>query len=186
MLFAVPRAASAEWYLTPMAGITFNGNTTLLDLEHAADKVHLQLGGAATLVGSGLFGVEAITVFTPWFFRDGEPALLEHGRSFALMGNAVATLPQHLTEYSLRPFVSGGFGLLRASQSGLLPLTSNLTGYNIGVGAVGFLSPRTGVRFDLRYYSSLRRPEQDDAVPALGRVHLSYVTASVGIVLRRR
>jgi hypothetical protein len=181
-LVAIPAAAAAEWHLTPMAGITFHGNTTLLDLEGATGKAHVQVGGAATLVGSGILGVEAITVFTPRFFRDGNPDLLKHGRSFALMGNAVLTTPRHLTEYSLRPFVSGGFGLLRASQLGLLPLTSNLAGYNIGIGAVGFLSPRTGVRFDLRYYSSLHRPDQGPV--ALGRVHLSYVTASVGLVLR--
>ena len=175
--------AAAEWHLTPMGGITFHGDTSLLDLEGATGKAHMQVGGAVTLVGSGIVGVEAITVFTPSFFRDKEPDLLRHGRSFALMGNAVLTAPRHLTEYSLRPFVSGGFGLLRASQLGLLPLTSNLGGFNIGVGAVGFLSPRTGLRFDLRYYSSLHRPDQGPG--AFGRVHLNYLTASVGLVLRR-
>lgn len=188
VVIAVPSAASAEWHFTPMVGYTFKGNTTLLDFELAAGKVHKQVGGAVTLVGSGLFGVEAITVFTPSFFRnDAAPEiLLEHGRSFALMGNVVLTAPKRWTEYSLRPFVSGGFGLLRASQvdlAGTLPVESNLGGFNIGVGAVGFLSQRTGLRFDLRYYSSLNRPDQGPV--AFGPVHLSYMTASVGVVLRR-
>jgi hypothetical protein len=95
-------------------------------------------------------------------------------------------VPKRWTEYSLRPFVSGGFGWLRASQvdiSGTLPVESNLGGYNIGAGAVGFLSQRTGLRFDLRYYSSLNRPDQGPV--AFGPVHLSYLTASIGVVLRR-
>ncbi|MDQ3213534.1 MAG: hypothetical protein M3Q85_12720 [Acidobacteriota bacterium] len=180
--------ASAEWHFTPMAGASFLGNTTLLDPEIATGKVHVQVGGAATLVGSGVFGVEGITVFIPSFFR-GEPPpapLLKHGRSVALMGNAVLTAPRRWTEYGLRPFVSGGFGLMRASQldiAGLLPVTSNFAGYNVGIGAVGFLSQRRGLRFDLRYYSSLNRPDQGPV--ALGRVHLSYMTASVGLILRR-
>jgi hypothetical protein len=180
--------ASAEWLFAPMVGITFHGDTSLVDPQLAAGKSHLQVGGAVTLVGSGLLGVEAVTVFTPSFFRNdaGPDILLEHGRSFALMGNVVLTAPKRWTEYSLRPFVSGGFGLLRASQldvSGVTPVESNLGGYNIGVGAVGFLSQRTGLRFDLRYYSSLNRPDQGPI--AFGPVHLSYLTASIGVVLRR-
>jgi hypothetical protein len=187
-LIGVPAVASAEWLFAPMVGITFHGDTSLVDPQLAAEKSHLQVGGAVTLVGSGLFGVEAIMVFTPSFFRnDANPAIqLEHGRSFALMGNVVLTAPKRWTEYSLRPFVSGGLGLLRASQldvSGALPVESNLGGYNIGAGAVGFLSQRTGLRFDLRYYSSLNRPDQ--GAVALGPVHLSYMTASIGVVLRR-
>ena len=117
---------------------------------------------------------------------------LKYGRTFALMGNAVFTLPKRWTEYSLRPFVSGGLGLMRASlldapplpTSGpLLPVESNIAGYNVGGGAVGFLSQRTGVRFDFRYYSSLHRPDQGPV--AFGPVHLSYFTASIGFVLRR-
>jgi hypothetical protein len=181
-----PAHASAEWYLAPMAGITFHGSTTLVDLEDAAGKAHLHVGGAVSLVGPGVLGVEAITVFTPSFFRDGKPELLRHGRSFALMGNVMLTAPRRLTEYSLRPFLSGGFGVMRASQldvSGALPVESNFGAYNIGGGAVGFLSPRTGIRFDLRYYSSLNRPDQGPV--AFGPVHLSYMTASIGVVLRR-
>jgi hypothetical protein len=187
-LIGVPAAASAEWLFAPMVGLTFHGDTSLVDPQLAAAKSHRQVGGAVTLVGSGLFGVEAVTVFTPSFFRnDANPdILLEHGRSFALMGNVVLTAPKRWTEYSLRPFVSGGFGLLRASlldTRGKVAFESNLGGYNIGAGAVGFLSQRTGLRFDLRYYSSLNRPDQ--GAVAFGPVHLSYLTASIGVVLRR-
>lgn len=190
---SVPAAAvAADWYLTPAVGATFHGNTSVVDLEGGAAKIHLQVGGSAGLVTSGVVGVEAVTVFTPAFFRGQSPSKLKYGRTFALMGNAVFTLPRRWTEYSLRPFVSGGLGVMRASlldnpplinTGALLPVKSNFAGYNVGGGAVGFLSARTGVRFDLRYYSSLHRPDQGPV--AFGRVHLSYLTASVGIVLRR-
>ena len=186
---ALPTHASAEWHFTPMAGASFLGNTTLLDPEMGSDKVHLQVGGAVALVGSGLLGVEGVTVFIPSFFRGESSVLgqpLEHGRSFALMGNVVVTAPQRFTEYGLRPFVSGGLGLMQASsldRPGLLRVASRFAGYNIGIGAVGFLSQRRGVRFDVRYYSSLNRPDQGPV--ALGRVHLSYMTASIGLVLRK-
>lgn len=184
LLLAVPASAAAEWHFTPMVGATFRGTTTIIDLEQGAGKRHLQAGGAVALVGDGLFGVEAITVFTPSFFRGDGPPLLEHGRTIALMGNAVFTLPKRMTEYSLRPFVSGGFGVMSSStQNQLLPVRSNLPGYNIGAGAIGFLSERVGLRFDLRSYRSVHKPY--DGPVSIGPVRLSYLTASIGVVYRR-
>jgi hypothetical protein len=199
-LAAAPRSAAAEWHFTPMVGLTFRGNTSLVDNEFATDKLHKHFGGAVSRLGEGVLGVEGVFVSTPGFFRgDGRcpeaitvcPSvdrvkLVETSRSFALMGNGVLTVPRRWTEYSLRPFVSGGLGLMHASESdplGFFSVRSNLAGFNIGGGAVGFLSARTGVRFDLRYYSTLHRVEQGPV--SIGRVHLSYMTASVGVVIRR-
>jgi hypothetical protein len=185
-VLAIPAAAAAEWDLTPMFGYAFHGNTSIVDLEDATGTLHRQIGGAATLLGKGLVGAEGITVYAPAFFRRDDLKLVEQGRSFALMGNAVLTVPRRWTENSLRPFVSGGVGLMRVSvvdTKGVLTVHSNLAGFNIGGGAVGFLSPRTGVRFDLRYYSTLDRT--DEGPVAFGPVHLNYLTASIGLVLRR-
>ena len=185
LVAGAPAVAAADWHFTPMAGVTFHGNTNIIDFEQATTRVHSQFGGAVTLLGDGPIGVEAIYVQTHRFFQHDD-SLVVKGRSLALMANAVLTTPRRWTEYSLRPFVSGGLGFMHASlldASGLLPVRSNLGAFNVGGGAVGFLSPRTGLRFDLRYYSNLH-PIDQGAV-AFGRVHLSYMTASVGIVLRR-
>ena len=102
------------------------------------------------------------------------------------MGNVLMTTPRRWTEYSLRPFLSGGFGLvhvLNTDVAKVFPFDSNLPAFNIGGGAIGFLSKRTGLRFDLRYYSNLAR--SDEGPVAVGRVHIRYMTASVGVVLRR-
>ena len=57
-----------------------------------------------------------------------------------------------------------------------------LRGVNVGGGAIGFLTEKTGLRFDVRYHSTLNRLE---GAPAFGAAHVRYVTASVGIVIRR-
>jgi hypothetical protein len=194
-LLAAPRMAAAEWHVTPMIGVTFSGKTTLVDLQQAAGQRHVDFGGAVTLLGAGVFGAEAIVVFTPGFFQadqsrlaaDPPPPELKSSRTTAIMGNAVLTTPRRWTEYSLRPFVSGGFGLLHATQTqaieALPPLHAGMAGFNVGGGAVGFLSKATGVRFDLRYYGSVHGTDQGPV--AVGLVRLHYMAAAVGVVIRR-
>jgi len=197
VLFALPGTAAAEWQFTPFVGLTFRGSTSIADIETVDDKpaserVHKHFGGAVSFLGGGILGVETIFNWTPGFFQQEDLGLVETSRSIALMGNLVVTAPRRLTEYSLRPFISGGFGLLkpfvRQSPVGgteALPVVDlNLFGYNIGGGAVGFFSQRTGVRFDLRYYSTVR-PTDEGGVTIEDRVRLRYMTASIGVVFRR-
>jgi hypothetical protein len=185
LVVTVPRIAAAEWQFTPMIGSTFAGNTSIV-LNDASRRTHKNFGGAVSLLGGGLFGVEAVSIYTPGFFQPDSFNLVKSSRAFTLMGNAVLTVPRRWTEYSLRPVVSGGFGLMHASHldiAAFFPVHSNMAGFNVGGGAVGFLSKRTGVRFDLRYFSSLHRTEQEAV--SFGRTHLSYMTGSIGVVLRR-
>lgn len=186
----------AEWHIIPFIGFTLAGKTTAIDPQLATGKRHVDFGGTVTLLGSGILGAETTVVFTRRFFQtdrtsldtDVPPPSITNGRATAVMGNVVLTAPRRLTEYSLRPFVSGGFGLMRASRTDeakLFLLHANQAGFNIGAGAVGFLSQRTGVRFDVRYYSTLHRAPPgpvviDDVSPAL-----HYVTLTVGLVIRR-
>jgi hypothetical protein len=185
----VPGTARADWLLSPLLGLTFKGDTTLLDHEQATSMVHWSLGGAVTVLGAGPLGVEGLVVYTPGFFQQDDPTIVEivDSRALALMGNVVLTTPRSWNEYGLRPFVSGGIGLLYASASAadavnVLPVSAKLLGYNVGGGAMGFLTERTGLRFDLRYFSNLR--PTDDTENAIGRVHLSYWTGNVGVVFR--
>jgi hypothetical protein len=199
-LLALPRAAAAEWQFTPMIGFTFAGKTTLLDLQQAAGKRHTDFGGGVTLLGEGVIGAEVVVVFVPGFFEtaraplsaDVPPPDLESSRTIAAMANVVLTTPRRWTEYSLRPFVSAGFGVLHSSETFasnavtpvvLFPVHAGMAGFNIGGGAVGFLTKKTGVRFDLRYYSSLH--DTDKGTMAIGLARLHYMSASVGLVIRR-
>jgi hypothetical protein len=187
-LFVVASAqtAAAEWHFTPMVGITFLGETSLLNSDLAAGKVHRNFGGSVALLGSGVLGVEGLFVWTPGFFTGRPEGLVTRSRSIAAMGNVVITTPRRWTEYSLRPFISGGLGIIHTSRTeDVFPDNRVIPGFNIGGGAVGFLSKRTGLRFDFRYESSLARSDAGGAPIGFGRVHIRYMTASVGVVLRR-
>jgi hypothetical protein len=99
------------------------------------------------------------------------------------MGNAVLTAPRRYTEYGLRPLVSGGLGLLRAWEADpVINANASLLGFNIGGGAIGFFTARTGVRFDLRYYANVHRALPEGT--ALAPKHLRYMVLSVGLVFR--
>jgi hypothetical protein len=193
-VLALPRTVAAEWHITPLIGFTFAGKTTIFDPQVATGKRHVNFGGAVTKLGAGVLGAEAIVVLTPGFFQTEHTPLetdvprvdISSSRTLAVMGNIVLTTPRRWTEYFLRPVVSGGFGVLRASKTelnDLLSVHTNFAGFNIGGGAVGFFSQRTGVRFDLRYYSTVHGT--DHGPVAIGDVHLRYMTASVGVVIRR-
>jgi hypothetical protein len=204
-ILASPQAAHAEWHFTPFIGVAFKGNTTINDLELATGDKHATLGGTVTWLGGGIFGAEGVFEIVPGFFQGkpgrtdsaGDPIssdLIGSSRVTALMGNIVLTAPRRYTEYFLRPFVSGGFGLLRVAKTEapagqdveVFPLEANFAGFNIGGGVIGFFSQRTGVRFDVRYFSTLHDTERDPVVTARGDpVHLRYMTASIGVVIRR-
>ena len=180
-----------------MLGVTFRGNTNIVDIQNATHLSHKEFGAAVTVLTKGLFGVEGVLSFTPGFFhadrpqRDGEalPTAGFIGRSYALavMGNVVVAAPRRYTEYFLRPFVSGGAGLLRASVTDAATLGSIASGarvgFNVGGGAIGFLTQHTGVRFDLRYYSNVHSSEPRGATVG-GPLHLRYLVLSVGLVFR--
>ena len=191
LLLAVAGPASAEWQFTPMIGLTMFGDTSLVDLKQATDKGHRQFGGAVSWLGGGLFGVEGLVQWTPGLFERDDVSFaipqefVQNSRSLVAMGNIVLTLPRRWTEYGLRPFFSGGFGVMHVKNEdlGIFPFSLNLAAFNVGGGAVGFFTTRTGVRFDVRYHSTLRAT--DHGPVATGDVHLRYMTASIGLVLRR-
>jgi hypothetical protein len=197
LLLAPCVAAASEWQITPMIGVTFHGNTSIVDIENATGAAHKEFGGAVTVLSQGIFGAEGVVSITPGFFhverpsRDGEPlgtaGLVTSSYAFAAMGNVVIAAPRRYTEYFLRPFVSAGVGVLRASVTDKAGLgqtaTGTRAGFDIGGGAVGFLTEHTGVRFDLRYYSNLHHSPPRGA--AVGPVHLRYMVASIGLVFRR-
>ncbi len=192
LLAACASEAAAEWQFVPIAGLTVLGSTSMVDPELGTGKRHLHAGGVVSWLSRGIIGVEALTVWTPNFFEGdptsdslldpgANPVQVEGSRAVSLMANVVVTLPQRWTEYGLRPFISGGFGLMHAKNGDeLFPTTVNVRGVNIGGGAVGFLTNKTGLRFDVRYHSTLNRLEG-----ALSDAHLRYVTASIGLVIRR-
>jgi hypothetical protein len=188
-LLAVPATAHAEWHITPMIGVTLAGKTSFQDLDKGTGKAHPALSISGMWLSKSIFGVEAFGHITPRLFENGG-TLVTSSRSTVLMGNLVVTAPRKLTEYFLRPFASGGFGLLRVFERAepifgerVLDIHANLAGFNIGGGAIGFLTQDVGVRFEFRYFGTLHAT--DRGFEAIGPAHLRYTTASVGVVIRR-
>jgi hypothetical protein len=192
-----PASSAAEWQFAPFVGLTFKGSTTLVDLEAATGTTHWNFGGAATLLGGGPLGLEAVYLHTPGFFERDEkdldainlPASITESRVYALMGNAVLTIPRRWNRYGLRPYLSGGLGLIHVTSQDQLdnvPIRLNLLGMNIGGGGVGFLSDRVGLRFDLRYFRKVQGPDEEGLQPpvSFGPIRLRYWTLSTGVVLK--
>ena len=193
LVVAAPRPAFADWQFTPFFGFTFKGNTTLVDLEDAVGRTHWNFGGAVTVLGRWPIGAEAYFVYTPGLFNHkgvGGPPTLDAGidssRSFAFMGNAVLAAPRSWNEYGLRPFISGGLGALHATEidkTTVFTVKRTIPAYNIGGGAIGFLTDNTGLRFDLRFIRNLLN--QDEPLAFSQKLHLRYWTASIGVVIKK-
>ncbi len=177
--------ASAEWFITPFIGMKFGGDTNFVDLERGASNAKLTIGVTAGLVSEGMLGVEADFGYSPRFFERSSGSLVARSQVLTLMGNLILTAPSGLTGYSLRPFVSGGGGLMHVGiddVANVFDVDSDLFGVNIGGGATGGLSARTSVRFDLRYFKSITN--EDQARVGFGSTSLSFWRAAVGLTIR--
>jgi len=184
-LSCVPSAtANADFLFTPFLGSTFGGDTTLLDLDGATSAKHWTFGGSAAWLSDQIFGVEADFAMTPGFFENATgTGLVVSSRVTTLTGNVIAALPLSVTRESLRPYVTGGLGLLRASAEDLIGLNEggNWVGLQFGAGAIGFINDRTGVRFDLRSSRSLSR---DATLLGERKSKLSFWRVTVGVTVR--
>jgi hypothetical protein len=202
-LVLAPRAAAAEWHFTPTLGVTFAGSTTLYDAQNGTGKRHLNFGGIVSRFGQGIIGFEGVVFYTRHFFESDEPrdpvaptpVTIIKSYTLSASGNVVLTVPKRWTEYFLRPYVSGGFGVMRAvsidqpptpGAASVLPVTATMPGFTIGGGAIGFISQGTGIRFDVRYHGGLGRDPGSNPLNGFSPdLHLRYMTAEIGVVIRR-
>lgn len=188
LLVAVPPArAAADWLITPFIGTAFAGETTFLVLDQGAGRTKLTFGAAVALMSDGFLGVEAEFGHTPGFFQGDDPRtrVVLASRVTTLGGNLVIAVPQSITRESLRPYLVGGLGLLQARSAdiiGFVPVVKDLLGLTVGGGAIGMVSERAGVRFDLRHLKAITGEDGPLARPGVSR--LSFWRASAGVILR--
>lgn len=182
--------ARADFLITPYVGTVFGGSTTLLDLDvGAASAKHWTFGGSAAWLSDRILGVEADFSTVPGFFQNSDGNELVIGsRVTTLTGNVIAALPLSVTRESLRPYVVGGLGLLRASAEDPIDLIGlneslpgNWLGLQLGAGAIGLITNRAGVRFDLRHLRTLSR---DTTLRGERTSKLSFWRATFGVTLR--
>ena len=183
LAFVAPSRAFAEWQLRPFVGATFGGGTTLIDLDQAAGDNKLTMGANAVWLGEFL-GVEGDLGHTPGFFERGTQILVVDSRVTTLTGNVVLALPKRLAQYSLRPYVVGGAGIMfaRSDDGGALTVSRNLAALDIGGGVTGFFTNRIGVSWDVRYFRSIGAG--DNKGLSFGNEQLSFWRATMAGVVR--
>jgi hypothetical protein len=186
VLCSPPRDARADFLFIPFIGGAFAGNTAFLNLEQGAGSTQWIFGGSAGWLSAGVLGFEGDFAYAPRFFeRDNLAGEILSSNETTLSGSVILAVPQSVTGYALRPFLVGGLGLMHSGITYLFfdPVDDNSLGLNIGGGAIGFLSPRTGIRFELRHFRTL----EDATNPANGEVstRLSFWRFTVGVVVRR-
>jgi hypothetical protein len=182
-----PREARADYLFVPFIGVAFGGSTAFLNLEQGAGSSQLIFGGSAGWLSPGVLGFEGDFAYAPRFFeRDNQAGVILSSNVTTLTGNVIVAIPQSVTGYALRPFLVGGVGLIHSgiNYDEVFPtVDDNSFGLNVGGGAIGFLTPRTGVRFELRHFRTFER----EANEASGEVsaRLSFWRFTVGVVIRR-
>lgn len=183
LLLLSPAETAAEWQIRPFLGLTFGADTTFVDLAQAAGTPNVVFGGSGALVGDAV-GIEVDLGHAPGFFQSGDQRLVRANSVTTLTGNFILSVPRHLTEYTLGPYLVVGAGLMRVRIDdlfGVLPVASTLPAIDVGGGVTGFLSDRIGLIWEARYFSSVGGKERGFS---FGAEQLSFWRASMGLVIR--
>jgi hypothetical protein len=180
-------AFGAERQIRSFVGATFAGATTVVDPEDAVTKPSLTLGGSAVFLGE-LFGAEVEVADSPGFFEAGNRALVTYSRATTVTGSVVVAAPRRLTEYALRPYLVAGAGFMRMRRTttfDVYNIASVVPAFDIGVGAVGFITDRVGVSWDLRRLQDLGRNHITEGGLSFDQeLHLSFWRATMSVVFR--
>jgi hypothetical protein len=183
----VPTArAQTDVLVMPFVGVTFGGTTDLVDLADAAGQTKFLWGGTLDIIRDSGVGIEVDLGYSPGFLEKDDVFVVNQGSLTTLMGNLVVALPNRLARYTLRPYFSSGLGLMSVSQGDFLNLftgRANLVGLDVGGGAIGFVNDTTGVRWDLRYFKNVTKPDPTSGFNDLA-AKLSYWRGSMALVIR--
>ena len=189
LLLCCAPTASAEWQIKPYVGATYGGDSTFLlvgplPLVPNPNHPHFAYGVSGLLLGE-IFGVEADFSHTPGFFQASDAAKVMDSGVFTLMGNFVVAMPRHLTQYTLRPYVVGGAGLMHVEYDttrNVIQVSERLQAMDLGAGVTGFLTRRIGVSWDVRYFRSINSTIQSGV--SIDSEHLSFWRASMAVAIR--
>jgi outer membrane protein with beta-barrel domain len=179
-----PAVARAEGYVSPWVSANAGSNWSNFDNGRAGFGVNA--GG----MGAGVIGGELGFGWSPSFF--GTKDDFGNNSVLDLMGNVIVGVPIGGTHGAgVRPFVTGGLGLIRTQiDGGSLTGTNvlshnNMFGWDLGAGVMGYFNDHVGLRGDFKYL----RGFEDQAtgvvvIDANGPGQFHFWRAAIGVVFR--
>jgi opacity protein-like surface antigen len=180
-VLALPAQARADWFLTPYIGANTGGSAG----DVGTNDANLNVGGSLGYMGAGILGFEIDFGYSPNFFADNVGNFYD-GNVTSLMTNLIIGVPIGGQGAGVRPYVSGGVGLLRARVDDVddfFDINTNSFGMNAGAGAMVFLRDNVGLRGDLRYFRNFEdEGVGNDIDLRLGR--FDFWRASLGVAFR--
>jgi hypothetical protein len=164
-----PVQARADGYFSPWGGVNFGS-----DIDNGRAAVGVNAG----YMGAGVIGGEIGFGYSPSFF--GSKTDFGSNSVIDLMANIVLGIPLGGTHGAgLRPYVSGGVGLIRTQIDGntvgsiVNPSAKNNDfGWDAGAGVTAYMAQHFGLRGDLRYFQDTDTSD------------FHYWRVSAGIVIR--
>jgi len=147
---------------------------------------HFAYGVSGLLIGE-IFGVEADFGHTPGFFQSStaQPVKIADSGVRTLTGNIVVAMPRRLSQYTLRPYVVGGAGVMHLeydTEANVLQVAETLRAMDLGAGVTGFLTKRLGVSWDVRYFRSIDSTIEKGF--SIGGERLSFWRANMAVTIR--
>ena len=153
LIISAPARAHADGFVSPFIGVNLLNNS---------GNGRADFGFDAGWMGKGVAGLEFDLGYAPSFF--GNSGSLGSNSVLTATGNLIVGIPVGGTHgASVRPYVTGGLGLLRAQADGMpapgfIPkINDNNFGFSGGAGVMGFVSQHVGVRGDRREMVSARK-----------------------------
>jgi opacity protein-like surface antigen len=177
--------ARADGFVSPWVSV--NGGSGFDNLDNG----RAGFGVNAGWMGAGIIGGEVDLGWSPSFF--GNKTDFGSNSVIDVMGNLIVGIPvggQHGA--GIRPFVTGGVGLLRTqidggTATGVFDVSAdnNMFGWNAGAGVMGYFNDHFGLRGDVKYLRSFEDTNTGINVIDLnapGQFH--YWRAAIGVVFR--
>ena len=183
-----PAKASADWLFTPFIGGTFGGSAKITDVGgDFTDEFNRKLtyGASLAYLGGGIAGFEVDFGYSPNFF-ESDPNdslnLVGDGNVTTLMANIMFAGPKG----AVRPYVSGGGGLIKTRVDNVGQFSGRIDdnnfGFDVGGGVMGFFGDNIGLRGDIRYFHAVNN-NSDNGVD-LSLADFKFWRGSVGVTFR--
>ena len=170
---ALPATAQAQIFLTPFAGVTTGKDS----------PGERPTAGASVLFMGNVVGLELDFGYTPDFFDESDDLDFISGSNVTSLS---ANLLVGLGAGPVRPYVTGGLGLLRSritsADDFFDDVSENDLGVNVGAGLIGMFSPRIGLRGDVRYFRGLQNIDAGDLAVSLD--NFDFFRAYLGVAFR--